>query len=54
MKADCGIGENCRKKKIYSFSVSYKSFLTVIPQLWINEKQVERGENLWGITYLFS
>jgi hypothetical protein len=48
MKAVCGMGENGRKKKICSFSVTYKSLFTLFPQMWINENKKERGEILWG------
>jgi len=37
------------KKKISSFSISYKALFTMFPQLWINEIKNLRGEKIWGL-----
>jgi hypothetical protein len=37
-------GGTTHKKKISSFSVSYKSLCTMFPQLWINEIKDKEGK----------
>jgi hypothetical protein len=51
MKAIYGMGRTDPKKKISSFSISYKSLFTMFPQLWINELKNQRGEKFWGLNY---
>jgi hypothetical protein len=49
-----GIGKTGRtdpKKRILSFSISYKSLCTTFPQLWINEIKDEKRNNSWGISF---
>jgi hypothetical protein len=40
------MGRKDPKNKNSSFSISYKSFSTMFPQMWINEIQKTRGENI--------
>jgi hypothetical protein len=39
------VGRIDPKKKIFSFSISYKSLCTMFPQLWINEIKDKEGKN---------
>jgi hypothetical protein len=40
------MGRKDPKKKKSSFSMTYKSFFTMFPQLWINEINYSRGANI--------
>jgi len=40
------MGRKDPKKKKSSFSISYKSFSTMFPQMWINEINYSRGANI--------
>jgi hypothetical protein len=53
MKGVDGIGRTDPKKKISSFSISYKSLCTMFPQLWINEIKDKEGKKL-RINLLYS
>jgi len=46
MKGIDGMDRTDPKKKIYSFSISYKSLCTTFPQLWINEIKDKEGKKL--------
>jgi hypothetical protein len=41
-----GVGRIDPKKKIFSFSICYKSLCTMFPQLWINEIKDKEGKKL--------
>jgi len=41
-----GMDKGDPKKKISSFSISYKSLCTMFPQLWINEIKDKEGKKL--------
>jgi hypothetical protein len=45
MKGVDEMGGTHPKKKISSFSISYKSLCTMFPQLWINEIKAKEGKN---------
>jgi hypothetical protein len=46
MKGIDGKDRTDPKKKIFSFSISYKSLCTTFPQLWINEIKDKEGKKL--------
>jgi hypothetical protein len=45
MKGIGRMGRTDPKKKIFSFSMSYKSLCTTFPQMWINEIKDKEGKN---------
>jgi hypothetical protein len=46
VKVIYGTGRTDPKKKISSFSMTYKSLFTMFPQMWINELKNQRGEKV--------
>jgi hypothetical protein len=43
------MGRTDPKKKTYSFSITYRSFFTMFPQMWINETKHKKGGKFWGL-----
>jgi hypothetical protein len=46
IEVNCQVDWKDKNNKNSSYSINYKPFSTIFPQMWINESKSTRGENI--------